>query len=148
MYWYEKMGSNSRLRKTENWPRLRVHFFRALPRFGRSPAPYIAARANSIRIYALEHMGCKLSLFQEYKYIRNWTKYIKAFFFAVSSRIEEQLPLVLVSWALCYWKQGYPGMWVRSDMWKWLCDICFVCRVFCMTCVSSSNITLTIWSDC
>ena len=67
MYRYQKLGSNSRLENTENWARLRVkvHFFRitALLLVAGGP-PYIGARANSIRIYALGDLGCKLSLFK------------------------------------------------------------------------------------
>ena len=66
MYRYQKLGSNSRLENTENWARLRVkvHFFRItalllVP----GGLPYIGARANSIRIYALGDLGCKLRLF-------------------------------------------------------------------------------------
>ena len=70
MYRYQKLGSNSSLENTENWARLRVkvHFFRItalllVP----GGLPYIGARANSIRIYALGDLGCKLRLFTKWK---------------------------------------------------------------------------------
>ena len=67
MYRYQKLGSNSRLENTENWARLRVkvHFFRITALLlVAGGLPYIGARANSIRIYALGDLGCKLSLFK------------------------------------------------------------------------------------
>ena len=66
MYRYQKLGSNSRLENTENWARLRVkvHFFRITALLlVAGGLPYIGARANSIRIYALGDLGCKLRLF-------------------------------------------------------------------------------------
>ena len=66
MYRYQKLGSNSSLENTENWARLRVkvHFFRITALLlVAGGLPYIGARANSIRIYALGDLGCKLRLF-------------------------------------------------------------------------------------